>query len=112
PTSSKEATRPFIFIVPVVGRVTLDNSFNNVDFPAPLRPITPNTSPFFISKLMSFNAHTYSEVAAAFVRSLTSPTLAKGSSLPLTFAHHRLRSWLIVPVFLTPSRYCFERFCT
>jgi len=34
------------------------------------------------------------------------PILRQGSSLPLTRAHQRLRSWLMVPVPMVPRRYC------
>ena len=36
------------------------NIFNNVLLPAPLRPMIPSTSPCCTSKLMFFNAQTYS----------------------------------------------------
>ena len=56
PTSSIDATLPFIPISPEVGAVTLDTSFSNVDFPAPLCPIIPTLSPFLTSKDTPFKA--------------------------------------------------------
>src|SRR5262245_46853213 len=43
---------------PVVGSVMRERIFSNVDLPAPLRPITPTTSPGATSKLTSFKAQT------------------------------------------------------
>ena len=45
PTSSMEATRPRSRISPSVGAVMRDRIFNNVDLPAPLRPMMPSASP-------------------------------------------------------------------
>ena len=61
PTSNKLAIRPLTFIEPLVGPVTLDNTFNKVDFPAPFLPMIPKISPFLTSKLISCKAQTYSE---------------------------------------------------
>jgi hypothetical protein len=44
--------RPRDFMLPVVGAVTLDTIFKNVDFPAPFLPIMPKTSPRSTSKLI------------------------------------------------------------
>ena len=53
-------------MLPVVGLVTRESNFNNVDFPAPFLPIIPTTSPWFISRLMSFNAQTYWDSSFGF----------------------------------------------
>lgn len=58
PTSNREAILPLTLIFPVVGFVTFERSFNNVDFPAPLRPIIPTASPCSILKSTSRSAHT------------------------------------------------------
>ena len=50
PTSRRDATRPSISILPFVGSVIWLRIFKSVLFPAPLRPIIPTTSPWFISK--------------------------------------------------------------
>ena len=48
--------RPRISALPSVGRVIRARIFSSVLLPAPLRPISPTTSPSFTSKLTSFNA--------------------------------------------------------
>ena len=45
PTSSRLPTRPRMTACPAVGVVIRVRSFRSVDFPAPLRPMTPRTSP-------------------------------------------------------------------
>ena len=47
---------PFTVTVPFVGFMTPETTFNSVDFPAPLLPIRPITSPFFTSKDISCKA--------------------------------------------------------
>ena len=42
---SKLAIRPLISIRPLVGAVMRERIFSSVDLPAPLRPMTPTTSP-------------------------------------------------------------------
>lgn len=46
PTSINGATFPFTSTLPAEGFKTPANIFNNVLFPAPLKPIIPNISPF------------------------------------------------------------------
>ena len=60
PISSKAAIFPFMSISPLDGLVISAKTFNKVDLPAPFLPIIPKTYPLFTSKLISFNAHTYS----------------------------------------------------
>ena len=111
PTSSREAMRPLALMLPVVGPVTLERIFSRVLLPAPFFPMIPSTSPCFTSKLMSFSAQAYA-LSPLLSRTLVSPILRYGSSLPRTRCHHRLRSWLNVPVPTSPRRYCLERFST
>ena len=56
PTTNKEAILPLISISPSVGTVILENTFNNVDLPAPLCPIIPILSPLLTLKLISLSA--------------------------------------------------------
>ena len=50
--------RPRARMTPVVGDVTRESIFSSVDFPAPLRPMMPITSPSSTLKSMSLSAHT------------------------------------------------------
>lgn len=109
PAFNKLATRPFIFTCPVVGVAVRLSIFKSVDFPAPLRPMMPGTSPCFTSKLISRNAHTYSLIPF-LERSFSSPIFKYGSSLPRTLYHQRLRSWLRVPRPTLPRQYYLEMF--
>ena len=65
PTSSRLETRPRNSATPSVGSVIRESTFNNVDFPAPLRPTMPSTSPRFTSKLTSRSAQIVSAVSIA-----------------------------------------------
>src|SRR5258708_7068580 len=56
PTSSNEPTRPESSIRPVVGVVMRERTLSSVLLPAPLRPITPMTSPFSTSNETSLSA--------------------------------------------------------
>ena len=56
PTSSRLATRPRSVTRPFVGSVMRLNIFSKVLLPAPLRPMTPRTSPCSTSKLTSLSA--------------------------------------------------------
>ena len=56
PADSMRLTCPRISAYPVVGRVIRDNIFKSVVFPAPFRPINPNTSPSFTSSSTSRKA--------------------------------------------------------
>jgi hypothetical protein len=56
PTSSSELTRPRMTAWPFVGSTIRLSTLSSVDLPAPLRPITPSTSPRATSKLMSLSA--------------------------------------------------------
>ena len=47
---------PFTFTFPLVGFITPLTTFNSVDFPAPLLPIRPTTSPFPMLKETSLSA--------------------------------------------------------
>ena len=53
PTSKRLANLPLIFIVPLDGEVIFESTFNKVDFPAPLWPITPKTPPNVTIKLIN-----------------------------------------------------------
>ena len=50
---------------PRVGSVISEMTFSSVDFPAPLCPMIPTTSPAPMSKLMSRSAHNVSRPGAA-----------------------------------------------
>ena len=52
PTSSRDATRPFMRARPSVGSVIRLSTFSSVLLPAPFRPTNPRTSPWFTSKEM------------------------------------------------------------
>ena len=56
PTSRSEATRPRSRAVPLVGSTIRLRIFSSVDFPAPLRPTMPTTSPRLTSKETSLSA--------------------------------------------------------
>ncbi len=56
PTSSRLPTRPRITALPCVGVVMRVRIFSSVDFPAPLGPITPITSPCSTPKETSRSA--------------------------------------------------------
>ena len=56
PTSRRLATRPRTSTRPSVGRVMRESTFKSVLLPAPLRPMTPTTSPASTAKLTSRSA--------------------------------------------------------
>jgi hypothetical protein len=56
PTSSRLPTRPRMIARPTVGAVIRVRILSSVDLPAPLRPMTPRTSPSRTLKLTSRNA--------------------------------------------------------
>ena len=106
PTSRRLATRPLSLITPCVGAVTLERIFRSVDFPAPLRPMTPTVSPRLISMLTSSRARnrSFPEVPAGCCE----PTFALGSSFPLFRAHQLCRSLYSIPWPMVPRRYSFD----
>jgi hypothetical protein len=54
---SSDPTRPpKVSARPLVGSVMRERIFSSVDFPAPLRPMIPTTSPCFTSKETSLSA--------------------------------------------------------
>ena len=116
PTSNKLAIRPFTFMLPVVGAVTLANYFSNVDFPAPFLPIIPSISPCFTSKFISFNAQMKSSACpASGVRRLADkifscPIINVGSGRPRILYNQRWRSPFRVFVPIRPNLYCLETF--
>src|SRR2546423_14420525 len=65
PTSKSEPTRPFTSTSPSVGAVMRERIFKSVDFPAPLRPMMPTTSPRLTSKETSFRAQNVSGEAGS-----------------------------------------------
>ena len=56
PSSINGAIEPLIRTFPLYGFKIPQISFSNVDFPDPFVPMIPQASPFFTSKLTSFNA--------------------------------------------------------
>ena len=56
PSSSSAATRPLTFRSPVVGASVPHTICKSVDFPAPLRPTMPTTSPGLMAKFTPLSA--------------------------------------------------------
>ena len=64
PTSNKLAMRPRISTRPAVGGMIRLQIFRRVDFPDPLRPMMPTTTPAATSKETSFSAQIVSSETA------------------------------------------------
>ena len=56
PSSSKAATRPLVWMLPLVGVSVPQIICKRVDLPLPLHPIMPTVSPFLTSKETSLSA--------------------------------------------------------
>ena len=74
PTSRRLATRPRTLTSPDVGSVMRLIIFSNVLLPAPLRPITPSTSPSLMSNEISRSAQ-WTASSAIFSPPFTCPSL-------------------------------------
>ncbi len=63
PTSSSEAVRPFIVMLPPSGYRMRASILSSVDLPEPLRPINPNVEPLGTSNETSLTAQNSSKRA-------------------------------------------------
>src|SRR5215831_10995051 len=86
--------------LPLVGSVMRERILSSVDLPAPLRPMTPTTSPGATSKLTSFSAQI---VFPPFRRNL-----ASGARNVLTIESRRVRYGSC----RAPMWYCLLKFST
>src|SRR5687768_10639537 len=101
PTSRRLLIFPLPFIDPVVGLVTRESIFSNVDLPAPFAPTIPQTSPSLMSKLMSCKAQNSPGVVDS---PLTSDACLKNAAsfLRTDDCHHLFRSWRREPLPILP----------
>ncbi len=70
-TSIRAPTRPSTVTLPAVGYITRVSTFNSVDLPAPLAPISPHDCPGSARKLTSESTHRQRALEPLVTRSLT-----------------------------------------
>ena len=97
PTSRRLATRPLILTRPSLGSVIRDSIFRSVDFPAPLRPMTPTTSPRKTSKDRSLSAQNSSISSPAISCRPLAMSTAERRKSSRRFRHNIPKRYIALP---------------